>query len=400
MNIFTICSWYPSKEKPARGMFYKEQVKGMALAFPESNFGISLWGQNEEENLLYLKDHFKNLFKIFKFYQKDAYVNTLSYNIYELYSPCLTWSRKIKKGNIAQQIRANEANLKAFENRVGKIDIIHAHVGYSAGYIGMMLSRKYSIPFTITEHLDPFPTTYYLKENGRLSKILDEPLKTAHMVIAENNSLVQTMQNFRIKNVICIPNMVNEDSFYPEDEFFEDEFFVFFFLGELIERKGIFILIEALELLKSEKIVLKIGGEGVKMQDLKDYAKRLGVEEKISWLGFINKNVLRNEFNRCHCFVLPSLSENLGMVLLEAIACGKPIIASRCGGPEMIVNDENGLLVDTNDANDLAKAMLYMKENYLNYSSKLIRETFLNKFSRKIVAKQIMEVYQNIISKN
>ena len=61
MNIFTIPSWYPSKLNPAWGIFCKEQAEALAKVFPDSNFGVSLWGQNNDNTLLCAKDHVKNL---------------------------------------------------------------------------------------------------------------------------------------------------------------------------------------------------------------------------------------------------------------------------------------------------------------------------------------------------
>ena len=85
------------------------------------------------------------------------------------------------------------------------------------------------------------------------------------------------------------------------------------------------------------------------------------------------------------------------MVLLEALACGKPVIATRCGGPEFIVTPENGKLVSKQDPSGLALAMLGMYAGSRDYDASLIRGQFLERFSKKIVMQQIESLYRDIV---
>jgi glycosyltransferase involved in cell wall biosynthesis len=102
------------------------------------------------------------------------------------------------------------------------------------------------------------------------------------------------------------------------------------------------------------------------------------------------------EFENCDCFVLPSRHESFGVVYVQAIACGKPIIATRCGGPEHIVTPENGLLVDIASPSQLAKALHDMFTFRDNYDAKLIRQQFLDRFSLPVVVNKIERVYRDV----
>ena len=104
-----------------------------------------------------------------------------------------------------------------------------------------------------------------------------------------------------------------------------------------------------------------------------------------------------NEFNKCDIFVLPSRHESFGIVYIEALAMGRPIIATKCGGPEMIVNDLNGLLINTDNIDSLSKAIIYMYHNYQKYSNEIIREDFMHRFSKESTVQKYKKIYKEVI---
>lgn len=91
--------------------------------------------------------------------------------------------------------------------------------------------------------------------------------------------------------------------------------------------------------------------------------------------------------------------ETSGTVYAEAIASGKPVIATRCGGPEFIVNDGNGLLVNIGDAPMLAQAMQTLAANWAQYSPQTIRLDFEQRFSRQAVVRQLRILYDQVLRK-
>ena len=129
-------------------------------------------------------------------------------------------------------------------------------------------------------------------------------------------------------------------------------------------------------------------------------AKELDVCKLVKWMGHINRVDAPNLFQQCHIYVMPSRHETFGVVYAEAIACGKPIIATRCGGPESIVNENNGKLVDVGNIQDLSNTMREMSNNLEAYDPKIIREDFEERFSRKAIASQILNLYENVLADN
>ena len=124
----------------------------------------------------------------------------------------------------------------------------------------------------------------------------------------------------------------------------------------------------------------------------KSLADSLKISKKIKWLGQIEPEQSVKIFQTCNVFVLPSRYETFGVVYAEAIACGKPVIATRCGGPESIVNDINGVLIKPESVKELSEAMIEMRFTSQNYSSTEIRKDFISKFSRVKVVNQLFRI--------
>jgi glycosyltransferase involved in cell wall biosynthesis len=395
MNIFFIPSWYPSEDAPLAGIFSKEQAESFSRHYKNAKLGISLWGQKSESNLLWAKDPVKNIRKLLHYRKQQAYEKQLTLNYWEFYTPALTWSDKLLNGNLENIISANEKNLKKFSAIAGEVSLIHAHVAFPAGYIAMELARKYQIPYLITEQMSPFPFACYTSRGQIMQKVL-LPLQKANKVIAISPHAAADVKSKTAVSPICIPNPVDENIFSPGPSLSNDPPFTFFTLGRMVPQKGISDLLEAISLVKRKEVHFRIGGEGEHKQQYQQQAEKLGVANRIEWLGSLSRTEAAKEFQQCHAFVLSSIHESMGVVYAEALACGKPIIATRCGGPEYIVNQSNGLLTDVSNPLQLAKVMDLMISNYALYNPQLIRADFLKRFSSASVSKQLYKVYEDI----
>jgi glycosyltransferase involved in cell wall biosynthesis len=174
----------------------------------------------------------------------------------------------------------------------------------------------------------------------------------------------------------------------------------------MVAQKGILDLllsikafIERLPLPQRENVAFRIGGEGVERPNYEGTATELGLDKYISWLGLLTRDQAKQEFQNCDCFILASHNETFGVVFAEAIACGKPIITTRCGGPEVIVTEENGILVDVSNVDQFADAMVEIYYNPTTYSPEIIRNQFFEKYSRYVVVSQLENVYSQVLSR-
>lgn len=134
-------------------------------------------------------------------------------------------------------------------------------------------------------------------------------------------------------------------------------------------------------------------------ENLENLSKELGILEQVEFKGALNRDEVYKVMSNCNIFVLPSRFETFGVVLIEALANGKPVISTRNGGANDIVTDENGILVDIDDIEGLGKAMVDLKLNYNKYNEEEIRNSCINKYSKKIITRQLEKVYSELICK-
>jgi glycosyltransferase involved in cell wall biosynthesis len=397
MNVLFIPSWYPSITDPLPGIFFREQALGMAKKNKDLNIGISTWGQNDDRMLLWSGEPLKSISKFLLQGSISATQNDLLVNrVVEYFQPTFTWTSSVFHGNMKKIIRANLSNLKKFEDRFGKVDIIHAHVGFPAGHIARVILKVTGIPYVITEQMSPFPHKYFLDKRGNLKGQLREAYQKSARNIAISNALVSEMKRRNVEKLIMIPNLVDEAHFQLAKAAGEKGHFTFFTLGRMVPQKGIDILLEAFANLNIEA-VLRIGGDGPYIKAYKKLACDLQIDYRITWLGALDKNQALKEYQNCDAFVLPSRHESMGVVFAEAMACGKPVIATICGGPEEFVDECSGILIPKENKAALSGAMVQMAKSIHQFQPHTIREQFEKRFSTRVVTGQLLNVYSEVV---
>lgn len=258
------------------------------------------------------------------------------------------------------KLKKDIAEFRAGENPFGPI-IIHAH-GPRAGSFCRWALRD-GEKFIYTEHI--WNPEFHLKNpfNSIIQKsVLKAIYRRADLVIAVSKS-VKNFIDERIKvkenKVLVIPNAIEIDADLKNEH--HSAGLLVGTIGSLNKQKGQIYLIRAFEkvVISLPKARLEIVGDGPEKEKLRAEIKRLGLESKIQLLGKIDKP--KKILKTWDLFVLPSLSETFGLVILEAFESGVPVIASNVGGlPELVQNEKTGLLVPPADSEKLAKAICYL----------------------------------------
>ncbi len=214
--------------------------------------------------------------------------------------------------------------------------------------------------------------------------------------ICPSRFYVEKLKQFGINNekLIYIPNFINEEEY--EYSIYEEDYFLF--VGRIIEEKGIEMLIDAMKNIKGGRLV--IAGTGPLEEKIRKKIEYLNLKN-VTMVGFLDSNKINELMRRCRFLIIPSLwYENCPMVVLEAMACGKPIIGSDMGGIPELVNDKiNGLIFKHNDIKDLENKINIMNKNQImrRYMGRKGREIIESTYNKNNHLKKIKELYKEII---
>ena len=389
MKVLIIPSWYPYPQNPLAGKFFLDQ----AIALSEnSNFQYAIlnWGQNEYQ--LQIRHPFSAITKILRYLTARPATQLIKPNLQEVSIPHLTWTGRLFYGNIRALVK------KLWS--LPKPDIIHSYVTFPAGFLAFHLAEKWKIPYIISEHSGPFPFPEYIIGNNVSSKIT-LPLHNASAVLAVSRFLQSQILTSCSVQSIVIPNLVDTEFYHPASFAEPRKRFSFFSLSSLTYAKGVMDLVEAFDIAvqKGLNADLFIGGDGYLEHKIKHKIITSHLEHRVHLLGLLNPEQALEQYQKCDCYILPSHIESFSLVLLEAMACGKPTLATDCGGPIDIVTPETGVLIPPQNPVLMAEAMLKMKENMPKYSAERIREICLKNYSPAVICNKITAVYQKVLPK-
>ena len=223
----------------------------------------------------------------------------------------------------------------------------------------------------------------------------------ADSIISVSDVLAEHLRQYCNVHSVVIRNMVANHFFDKSKEKSNSGGFKFIAVGNLLEIKRYDLLIEAFASCNfPEDVVLNIVGEGSDRPLFEKKIKDCKVEGQVKLLGVKTPEEVSDLLCHSDCFTLSSRLETFSIALIEAMAKGLPVIATKCGGPETFVRPKDGLLVENENVEDLAKAMKYMKDHSQEYDSDEIRRHCRDNFSQDVIADKIIEVYKQVLKEN
>ena len=240
------------------------------------------------------------------------------------------------------------------------IDIIHGHYLFPAGAAAVEIGKKHGIKTYVTAHGSDMFEMY--KKQSFMRSTIKKVLKKADVVFAVSNALKKEILKTNVSGIEnktrLYWNSVDIDKFKINENTsfklnFENNKPIVLFVGNIIKRKNVNVLLDAKKLAKSD-YNLVIVGDGPLLNQLKDKVKK----ENISDVYFMGaRKDVENIIPCADVLVLPSFSESFGLVLIEALACGKPVIGSDVGGIKEIITSDVGLLIDPNNSENVSEAI-------------------------------------------
>jgi len=171
-------------------------------------------------------------------------------------------------------------------------------------------------------------------------------------------------------------------------------------VGRLVDVKAHSVLLEAVAVLAGERprLRLRVVGEGPERGSLEAQARDLGIADRVVFLGALPREQLSAEYRSADLFVLPSLREGFGVVLIEALASGTPVVATRSGGPESIVDASLGELAEPGDAPSLARAIVRALERITEFEPTLLSRTMHDRYHPDVVGERLVRLYREVVA--
>lgn len=312
-----------------------------------------------------------------------------------------------KKNTILKYSKWAFTTLKKAIKYRKEISVTHAHYVFPSGMLSLLLKKLFKIPYVVTAHGGDIERM--AKKNENIRKWTEKILHESSAVIAVGPVLADQIEHDfnvpREKILVCSMG-VNREIFKPVDDRLivrkelkqsEDEF-IYLFVGNVIKQKGVEELLLAFQQVrhKSDRNVrlVIIGSRRDKsfIDSLKPF-----VDEAVTFVDPIEQKELVKWFQASDVFVLPSHIEGFGLVALEAIATGTPVIASRVGGLISLLENGAGHLVEPQNADELANEMFRaLNSSASEYYNEQAVESILNIHDAKEITKRVIHVYESI----
>ncbi|MEX1001172.1 MAG: glycosyltransferase [Crocinitomicaceae bacterium] len=371
-HILILPRWYPNKTDIQLGTFIEEQALLM-----KDDFHV---------HLIYVQalDDMNQQFKI----QADS-----SKGIDERIVYFKSASGPFRK--LINLRRYRKAQQMAYVLEPFEPVLCHVHVPYRPAMLALKLNKK-GVPFVITEHWSGHLTAAYDQKNSADKKLYKKVLKKAAGIATVSQLLQAKFKENTGFDSIVIPNLIQQaDTGLSANS----EKIELLSVADLTDRvKNISGLIEAFYEAhqQNKQLQLTIIGGGPDAAYLKKLIAEKNLNEEVVMRGRLSHDEVLSAYQNCDFYVCNSNFETFGMAVAEALAAGKPVISTRCGGPQEFLSEENSIVIPTKDQTALSIGILKMAEDYKNYDQKAISRQIMDRFGANTVRKKLSEFYTGV----
>jgi len=370
MHVLVIPSWYPTTEAPLNGIYFAEQAQCLArsgldvgVVYPEQqSLRRASWTalQNKYFQTEWTHDHGLPTLRQY------------SWNVWWRFPP-----------GLRVRVRSAVRLARRYATKHGPPDVIHAQSGLWAGAAAARISSHLSVPYVLTEHFTGFQREAVFSWRQPL---VEEGYRNAEGLAAVSTSLKRTLveKNLAATSAITVHPNLAPTSFFslPPSPRPSPPPFRFVTIARLVPQKNVSGLLCAFAEVEGavSDSTLTVVGDGPKQAALEQEAHRLGITDRVTFQGQLDRKGVRAVLWDAHAFVLPSRHETFGVVLLEAMATGLPVVATASGGPEDLVTPDVGFLVPPSAPEALAEALHSMRTSWASFDPEAIRAYTLDHY--------------------
>lgn len=385
MHILFLPSWYPASPADIGGSFFREQA--LALHRSECKVGVIAPSMASlRKPLAALRESWSGGF------EDDESLPTYRKTI-------VNWTPRFWRSNASRYARIGWRLYQNYSFDHGRPDLIHVHASLLGGAAALEIKRRTGIRFVLSEHSTAYSRGLVPNGGLRLAKKIAEQAERCFAVSTPLARLLEERLSMPAESWSVMPNSVNQSFLDAPLPIPRTGKFRFLHVSLLDEKKRVELIIKAFaqSFDRIEEAELIIGGDGPTRPALEALASRLGLAGRVRFLGRLSRDQVRQEMGEADAFVLSSKHETFGVVIIEAIAMGLPCIATRCGGPEDIVDADTGLLVPVEDVNAIGAAMREVLAKPGRYDRERLRRLCKERFGPQAITRRWKENYQSLI---
>lgn len=387
LRVLFLPKWYPHRYDPMPGLFIQRQAEALtpfcdvAVIYvhpdPDCPNGYEV-DFNEENKVRVLRVYFRTL---------------------NLHYPII--------GKWLNLLRFYRANMKAIRSiRQFSPEIVHAHVLTRMGFIGWKITRKNKIPLIISEHWSRYFPENNVYQKGLHHWITKFIVKKSAALILVSTTLKAAMEDLGIHHAraFVIPNAVDMDNFSSRAEIPREKRKTIIHVSCFEDKsKNISQFLSAINSLRltRQDFICNLVGEGPDHTRMQEYANELGIKDTfINFTGLKTGSELAELMRNADFLVLSSRYETFATVVVEALTCGIPVVATRVGIVPDVINESNGLIIPPGDEQALVLAIDRMLDECRTFDRETIKAGVGQKFSKEVIGKQLIDIYQSIPSHN
>lgn len=275
-------------------------------------------------------------------------------------------------------------------------DIVNSHVFFLGGFVGSKISDKYNIPQIHTEHFSGFLETTVIKKSE--IQLFFRSIKCSKKLVLVSKSFKDHFINLNpdlASKATVIPNFISSDfNFAPIKNVGK---FKFIAIGAADGNKNIRLLLNAWDIFCKDNNSVELTLLATNESIVKEHFKNLKIPDNITIIPAVPHDQVPQFIQKHHCLVSTSFKETFGLSILEALACGRPVVTTNSGGILDFVNESNGL-ISSNDPQQFAETLIKMVKNYDQYELVKISEQIHAVYSKEQVFKQYDTLFRKCLS--
>jgi glycosyltransferase involved in cell wall biosynthesis len=387
MKVFFISNWFPNKHNPAEGMFLKNAAEAIALY---------------DLVTLFYADEDKSLAAGATFEQRVENKVSIHIAYYTPFKSPFKWLNMLLSS--AKRIYYLHGLIRK-EFATNRPDIFHFNIVSPSIVLMWYYKLRYCIPFVYSEHWDvPLRARRGLVKRWLPWRIgMKACASWASRVLVVSNAMRESFLHYGLASAVdIIPCVIVADNTNINDEKRLEGAKTLLHISTLSDAQknisGMLRVIAALSASRSD-FVLQILGHGKEFVEHQNNAKQLGILNKtVFFHGFVSEEEKQKWLEKSLCHILFSNFEGFSVVTAESIYYGRPVIVTRCGGPEDFVNESTGIIIEPGNEQELKEAIEYMLDHYSEFIPSILRSYAIGVFSASVVGEKHHDLYRAVSS--